>query len=45
MHIKCEGKDYLKDEGIDGRIILEWILGKWWSQWPSGLWHVLFLAA
>jgi hypothetical protein len=24
-------KDYLEDLGIDRRIILRWIMGKWWK--------------
>jgi hypothetical protein len=26
---KPEGKRHLEDPGVDGRIILRWILGKW----------------
>jgi len=26
---KPEGRDHLEDEGIDERIILRWIFGKW----------------
>jgi hypothetical protein len=26
---KSEGKNYWGDPGLDGRIILRWILGKW----------------
>jgi hypothetical protein len=25
---KCEDRDHLEDLGIEGRILLEWILGK-----------------
>jgi hypothetical protein len=26
---KLEGKDHLGDTGVDGRILLRWIFGKW----------------
>ena len=26
---KPEGKNHLEDPGVDGRIILRWIFGKW----------------
>jgi len=26
---KAEGKNHLKDPGVDGRIILRWIFRKW----------------
>jgi hypothetical protein len=34
MHTKfwsgdLKGRDYIQDVGVDGRIILEWILGKY----------------
>jgi hypothetical protein len=32
-------RDYLEDPGIDGRIILRWILRKWdeWA-WTGSIW-------
>ena len=26
---KLEGRNHLKDQGVDGRMILKWILEKW----------------
>jgi len=26
---KLNGRDYAEDLGVDGKVILEWILGKW----------------
>ena len=28
---KPEGRNHLKDQGVDGRIILKWILEKWYG--------------
>jgi hypothetical protein len=28
---KPEGRDHMEDQGIDGRIIFEWIFGKLWT--------------
>jgi hypothetical protein len=31
-----KGRDYSKDLGVDGKIILEWILGKYGGKlWPG----------
>jgi len=36
---KPEGKRTLVDRGVDGRIILEWILGKWCRKlWTGFIW-------
>ena len=32
-------RDHLKDLGVDGRIILNWILKKWdWEAWTGLIW-------
>jgi hypothetical protein len=32
-------RDHLEDQGIDGRIILRWILRKWdWGAWTGLIW-------
>jgi hypothetical protein len=34
-----KGRDHLEDLGIDGRIILEWILWKWGERvWIGFIW-------
>jgi hypothetical protein len=30
--------DHLKDPGVDGRIILKWILVKWDAAWSRSIW-------
>jgi hypothetical protein len=33
------GRDHSEDTGVDGRIILKWILGKWvWKVWIGFIW-------
>jgi hypothetical protein len=33
------GGDYSEDLGVDGRIVLEWILGKWCGKlWIGFIW-------
>jgi hypothetical protein len=33
------GRDHSKDRGVDGEIILKWILGKYsWSAWTGRVW-------
>jgi len=27
-----EGRDHLEDQGVIGKIILEWMLGKWYGR-------------
>jgi len=34
---KSEGKSYLKDVGIDGRILLKWVLTNWNCKAGTGL--------
>ena len=34
---KCKGRDKLEDPGVDGRIILRWILSKWDVRTWTGL--------
>jgi hypothetical protein len=34
---KPEGGDYLEDLGVNGRIILQWILKKWGGEALTGL--------
>ena len=37
--VKTLGKDYLEDQGVDGRIILRWIFRKWdWEPWTGLSW-------
>jgi hypothetical protein len=31
-------RDHLKDLGVDGRIILKWILRKWTRIWSGFIW-------
>jgi hypothetical protein len=32
-------RDHLEDIGIDGKVILEWILGKWdGKEWSGYIW-------
>jgi len=34
-----KGKDHPGDAGVDGRIILEWISGKWYGKvWTGCIW-------
>jgi hypothetical protein len=36
-----KGRDYLEDLGVDGKIILEWMLGKWrgvGNMWTGLIW-------
>jgi hypothetical protein len=36
---KSEGRDHSEDLGVDRRIILEWILGKWGRKtWTGFIW-------
>jgi hypothetical protein len=36
---RSEGKKYLGDPGVDGRIILMWIFNKWnWEAWTGLIW-------
>jgi hypothetical protein len=36
---KPEGKNHLKDPGVDGRIILRWIFRKWYvGAWTESIW-------
>ena len=36
---KPEGKNYLEDPGMDGRIILRWIFRKWdVGAWTGSIW-------
>jgi hypothetical protein len=36
---KHEGKNHSEDLGVDGGIILEWILGKYtWRVWSGCIW-------
>jgi hypothetical protein len=44
MHIivcveNLKGRDHSEDLGVDGRIILEWILGKYGGEmWTGSIW-------
>jgi hypothetical protein len=31
-------RDHLKESGVDGRIMLKWILGKWDGAWAGLIW-------
>jgi len=33
-----KGRNHLEDLGIDGKIILEWMLGKWGKAWIECIW-------
>jgi hypothetical protein len=34
-----KGRGYLEDPGVDGKIILEWMLGKWGGRmWTGCMW-------
>jgi hypothetical protein len=34
-----KGRDHSEDKGVDGRIILEWILGKYGGKlWTARIW-------
>jgi hypothetical protein len=34
-----DGRDHLEDQSVDGRIILEWISGKWGGKvWNGFIW-------
>jgi hypothetical protein len=36
---KSEGKNHSEDLGVDGKIILKWIEGKWgWRVWTGLVW-------
>jgi hypothetical protein len=36
------GRDHFEDRGIDMRIILKWILGKWfWRVWIGFIWRAV----
>jgi hypothetical protein len=39
MFENLEGRDHLEKPDVDGKIILEWILGKWgWKVWIGIIW-------
>jgi len=39
---KPEGKKHSEDLGVDGRIMFEWILGKWSGNlWTACIWLML----
>ena len=35
---KLRERDHLEDPGVDSRIILRWIFGKWDGAWPGLMW-------
>jgi hypothetical protein len=36
---KLKGRDHMEDQGVDGRIMLEWVLGKYdWMLWTGFIW-------
>ena len=35
---KREGRDYLEDRGVDGRIIIKWIFEKWDGARTGSIW-------
>jgi hypothetical protein len=37
-----KGRDHFEDLDVDGRIILEWMFGKWgWKMWTGCIWLML----
>jgi hypothetical protein len=35
---KPEERDHFEDPGVDGRMILKWIFGKWDAAWTGFIW-------